>query len=564
MKLKPGQPLLTGKDIRKSFGERQVLRGLTFWILPGDHIGIIGPNGAGKSTFLKIMSGQEKHFEGALQAADGLEIGYVEQEPRLDPEKTVRENIDDGLRHIHDLLARFDALNEKLGTDLTPDEMQAVLDEQADVQSELDAKEAWDIDRRIEVAMAALRCPPADARAGLLSGGEKRRVALCATLMQHPDLLILDEPTNHLDASTIEWLEGYLGAYTGAYVLVTHDRYFLDKVVNNMWEIVDGKGRGFQGCNYSAYLEQKAREQEIAARTQERREALYERELEWIRSNPAARTTKSRARVKNFEALQKEMEQEKAGELDLVIPTGPPLSDKVVRVTGLKKAFGGRALIDGLSFELPKGGIVGVTGPNGAGKTTLVRMLMGLEKPDEGSIEIGERTKFCYVDQGRDTIDPEKTVYEEISGGLDWVTWGTQKINIRGYLARFNFKGAIQQTRCGQLSGGERNRVQMAKLLRGGGNVIVLDEPTNDLDLYTLRTLEEALLRFPGCAIVITHDRYFLNRIATHTLVFEGGGKVVWCEGSYETYQELKKLRDAESGAKQAVPSKDKHRKMVK
>jgi ATP-binding cassette ChvD family protein len=563
MQLKPGQPLLSGKDIKKSFGERAILRGLTFRILPGDRIGIIGPNGAGKSTFMKIMSGQDKAFEGTLIPADGLEIGGVEQEPHLDPALTVRENIDLALSHIHDLMKRFDALNEKLGESLSPDEMQAVLDEQAEVQSELDAKEAWDVDRRVEIAMAALRCPPAQAKAATLSGGEKRRVALCRVLMQHPDLLILDEPTNHLDASTIEWLEGYLAAYNGAYVLVTHDRYFLDKVVNNMWEIESGRGRGFPG-NYSAYLEAKAKEAEVREKTNERREALYQRELEWIRSAPAARTSKSKARVKNFEALQKEIEStEKLGEMDLVIPTGPPLSDKVVRVTGLAKGFGGRTLIDGFSFELPKGGIVGVTGPNGAGKTTLVRMLMGFEKPDAGTIEIGERTKFCYVDQGRDTIDPEKTVFEEISGGLDWVTWGTQRVNIRGYLARFQFKGAIQQTKCGQLSGGERNRVQMAKLLRGGGNVVVLDEPTNDLDLITLRVLEEAIMGFPGCAIVITHDRYFLDRIATHILAFEGDGKVVWCEGSWQTYQDMKKQRDAEAGKKEA-PSKDKHRKMVK
>jgi ATPase subunit of ABC transporter with duplicated ATPase domains len=381
--------------------------------------------------------------------------------------------------------------------------------------------------------------------------------------MQHPDLLMLDEPTNHLDASTIEWLQVYLGAYKGAYILVTHDRYFLDNVVNNMWEIEYGRGRGYEG-NYSAYLEAKAKEQEVAEKTQERREALYARELEWIRSAPAARTSKSKARVKNFEALQKQMEStQKLGEIDLVIPTGPPLSDKVLRVIDLKKGYGGRTLFENLSFELPKGGIVGITGPNGAGKTTLVKILMGLEKPDAGTVERGERTKFCYVDQGRDTIDPDKTVYEEISGGLEWITWGTQRINIRSYLARFQFKGAIQQTPCGQLSGGERNRVQMAKLLRGGGNVIVLDEPTNDLDLHTLRVLEEAIVGFPGCAIVITHDRYFLDRVATHILAFEGDQKVVWCEGSYEMYTDLKKRRDAEAGKKEA-PSKDKHRKRVK
>ncbi len=566
MKLKPGQPLLSGQAIRKSYGDRVILKGLTFRIMPGDRIGVIGANGAGKSTFLRIIAGDLTDYEGTIARADGLEIGFVNQQPRLDPEKTVRENIEAALQHVRGLQRRFDELNEKLATDLSPAEMQAVLDEQAEVQAELDAKEAWDLERRIEVAMAALRCPPPDARAATLSGGEKRRVALCRVLMQHPDLLILDEPTNHLDASSIEWLENYLAGYQGAYILVTHDRYFLDRVTNNMWEIENGWGRGYSG-NYSSYLEAKAKEQEVAQRTRERRQALYERELEWIRSTPAARTSKAKARLKNFEALQRELDAALAegerSDIDLVIPTGPPLGDKVARAVGLRKAYGDRVLFDDLSFELPRGGIVGITGPNGSGKTTLVKILMGLEKPDAGRVELGEKTRFCYVDQGRETLDPEKTVFEEISGGLDWVPVGGHRVAIRSYLARFNFKGALQQTKVGQLSGGERNRVQMAKLLRGGGNVIVLDEPTNDLDLHTLRVLEEAIVRFPGCAIVITHDRWFLDRIATHILAFEGGGKVVWHEGSYETYKEWKRARDEEAG-RRTGPTRDKHRKMVK
>jgi ATP-binding cassette ChvD family protein len=542
-KLKPGVPMMTGHRIALQFGERVIHKQLTFKIMPGDRVGIVGVNGSGKSSFMKVLAGKLKPTDGLLDVIPDLEVGYVEQEPELEKGLTVRQNVELGVKHIKGMVERYEKIGEEMG-DADPEKMQALIEEQEELQQEIEAKRGWDVDRRIDVAMAALRCPPADALADKLSGGEKRRVALCRVLMQHPDLLLLDEPTNHLDAWTIEWLEGYLADYgQGAYILVTHDRYFLDRVTKNMWELENGFGYGYEG-NYSAYLEAKAKQLEVREKTNRGKYALYERELEWVRSSPKARTTKNRARIKEFEKLEQSVKDVKlASEFELQIPTGPPLSDLVIRVEGLKKAFGGRALVDGLSFELPKGGIIGVTGPNGAGKTTLVRMLMGLEKPDAGTIKVGERTKFCYVDQGRETLDPAKTVYEEVSGGLEWITIGSQKLNIRSYLARFLLSGEIQQTPVGRLSGGERNRVQLAKLLRGAGNVIVLDEPTNDLDLPTLRVLEEALMAFPGCAIVITHDRYFLDRIATHVLAFEGDGKVTWCEGSFETYRTMKRAK---------------------
>ncbi len=560
---KAGAPLMSGHRIALSFGERVIHKSLTFKVLPGDKIGVIGANGCGKSSFMKILAGQLKPTDGLLDAQENLEVGYVEQEPELDLDRTVRENVEEGVKHIHEMIARYEQIGEEMGGDIDGDEMQRLIDEQQSLQEKIEAKNGWDVDRRLEIAMTALRCPRPDAKARTLSGGERRRVALCRVLMQHPDLLILDEPTNHLDAWTIEWLESYLADYgsAGAYILVTHDRYFLDRVVKNMWELENGHGWGWEG-NYSAYLEAKAKFLASQERTDKNRLALYERELEWIRSSPKARTTKSKARIREFDKLEADVKDMAArSEFELAIPTGPPLSDLVVRVEGVKKGYDGRTLMENLSFELPKGGIVGVTGPNGAGKTTLVRMLMGQEKPDSGTIRVGERTKFCHVDQGRETLNADKTAYEEVSGGLEWITVGSQRVNIRSYLARFLLTGAIQQTKVGELSGGERNRVQLAKLLRGGGNVIVLDEPTNDLDLQTLRVLEESIQRFPGCAIVITHDRYFLDRIATHILAFEGDGKVTWCEGSFETYRTLKKARGEDEGPD---TGKGKRVKMVK
>jgi ATP-binding cassette ChvD family protein len=564
MSFPPGTPLMSGHQLAKSFGERVIHKSLTFKLFDGDRVGIIGKNGCGKSTFLRMLAGEDEDFEGMLETQDGVDVGYVPQEPWLDPDKTVRENIDDGLAAIRGLLEDFDKVGERFAEELTPDEMEELLEEQQRLQDEIDFHEAWDLDRRIEVALEALRCPPPDALAGPLSGGEKRRVALCRVLMQHPRVLLLDEPTNHLDADTIEWLEGYLQDYKGAYVLVTHDRYFLDNVANAMWELTGGHGYGYKG-NYSDYLEAKKTQQLNSKRTDKRMLKRYERELEWIRSTPKARATKNRARVKAFDELEKQMnERVTEGGVELFIPTGPPLSHLVVRAESISKSFGDNELFRDLSFELPRGGIVGITGPNGAGKTTLVRMLMGQEEPTSGEVKRGERTSFCYVDQGRETLDPDKTVYEEVAGGVEWIKVGDKTVHIRSYLSRFNFTGGIQQTKVGDLSGGERNRLQLAKLLRGGGNVVVLDEPTNDLDLETLHILEEALAQFPGCAIVITHDRYFLNRIATHVMHFRGDGNVDWVEGNYETYLTWRAARERDGDIEPDDRRKKKRVKMVR
>ena len=563
-------PILTVKDLGKRYGERVIFEGLTFGLLPGAHIGLIGRNGQGKSTMLKVLAGEEKPSDGVVVPSKGLTIGYVGQEPRLDPKKNVRGNVEEAVQEIHDLLAKFDAVNEKLGTDLTPEQMEETLEEQAKLQAELDAKDAWEVDRRLEVAAEALRLPPWEAEVEKLSGGEKRRVALCKILMKHPDLLLLDEPTNHLDSETVTWLENFLHDYTGTIMLVTHDRYFLDHVTKISCELDKGRIRVFEG-NYSAYLEAKEKLRATDKATQKKRSSVLERELEWLRAGVAARTTKNKARITNYHKLLEEYETLDTGEssMELRLPVAERLGTKVVVVKNLSKSYGDKVLLKDFSFELPQGGIVGVVGPNGMGKTTLIKMILGMEKPDSGSIEIGETVRFCYVDQGRDTLDPNKTVYEEVSGGTDWIQIGKKTMPTRQYLAHFLLGGDIQQMRVGKLSGGERNRVQLAKLLRQGGNVLVLDEPTNDLDLETLRVLEEALTSFPGCAIVVTHDRYFLDRIATHIIAFEGKREgdeapgVVWCEGSWEVYQEQRQRRLAEKNA--TDPSgKGKHRKMLK
>ncbi|MHC4393637.1 MAG: energy-dependent translational throttle protein EttA [Planctomycetota bacterium] len=544
MQMNPDKPLMSGQNLTKSFGERVLHKSLTFKINDGDRVGIIGNNGCGKSTFMRMIAGEDTEFDGLLVSQEGLEIGYVPQEPWLDPELTVIENIDAGLEKIRGLLARYDEVGEAFGEDDA--DFDALIAEQESLQEEIEIHDAWELDRHIEVAMEALGCPPRDALTANLSGGEKRRVALCRVLMQHPHLLLLDEPTNHLDSETIVWLEGYLNEYRGAYVLITHDRYFLDRVANSMWELTRGYGYGYKG-NYTAYLEAKADQQRSAKKTDQRLLKRYERELAWSRTTPKARAVKNRARLKAFDDLQRQVEERvQESSVDLFIPTGPPLSPLVIRVENLSKRYGEKQLFEDLSFELPRGGIVGVTGPNGAGKTTLMKMLMGQVEPDRGEVKLGKNTTFCHVDQGRDTLNADLTVFEEVSGGVDWIKVGKETVHIRSYLARFNFSGAIQQTKVGKLSGGERNRLQLAKLLRGGGNVIILDEPTNDLDLETLHILEEALVQFPGCAIVITHDRYFLNRIATHILYFRGNGKVDWIQGDYDTYKTWRKAREAD------------------
>jgi sulfate-transporting ATPase len=565
--LKPGQPLYSIQHLKKTFGDRVLLEDVTFWIYPGDRIGILGYNGVGKSTLMKILSRQDLQYEGSCApATPDLKVGCVEQEPQLDPSKTVRESIDIAVEATYKLLKYYDELNEKMAdiNSLSPEDAEAFNAEYSSIMDELEAKDAWDIERRIERAMIALRLPPPTALIQHLSGGEKRRVALCQVLMSHPDLLILDEPTNHLDTETVEWLEEYLRNYTGTYILVTHDRYFLDNVANRMLELDRGRIQSYKG-NYSDFLEQKEREREIKARGDSKREDLLAQELEWVRSTPAARRTKSAARMRNFEKLEQEVRdaRDTRGELFLEIPPGPRLGGRVIWVEELSKSYGDKVLFKNLTFEVPRGGILGITGANGLGKSTLIKILMGTEKPDSGIVGIGKNTSFCYIDQTRDTLDPEKTVFEEISQGDEWVNLGKKQIPIRNYLTRFLFKGSLQQALVKTLSGGERNRVLLAKQLRFGGNVLVFDEPTNDLDLQTLRILEEGLLGFPGSAIVITHDRYFLDRVASHILAFEGSSYVHFTEGSYEIYKERKKQRDEEAGLTYSS-KKSKHTKMVK
>ncbi len=565
--LKPGQPLYTLKSVSRRFGDRIVLKDVTFSLYPGDRVGIVGINGSGKSTLMKILAQQDKEFDGIVVPAKGLTVGYVSQEPVLDLTKTVRENVELAVSGTRALLKRFDEICDLYGAPEYADEakMAELMEEQGEVQHELEARgtaTAEALDAKVVQAMEALRLPPGDRLAGVLSGGERRRVSICLALMAHPDLLILDEPTNHLDADTIVWLEAFLDAYQGTYILVTHDRYFLDRVANRMLEVDHGMIRAYKG-NYSDYLDQKSKQKEVQDRTDANLKKALASELEWIRSTPAARRKKSKARITAFEQLVEEAEQiERPLELELQLPFGPRLGQKVVEVHELSKRYGDKVLLDKLSFEMPPGAILGVTGANGLGKTTLIKMLLGKEQPDSGRIDMGQTTKICYVDQTRDTLDPNKTVYEEVAQGSEFITIGKKQFAVRHYLARFLFSGGIQQTPVGKLSGGERNRVQLAKYLREPSNLIILDEPTNDLDLMTLRVLEDALMGFPGSAIVITHDRYFLDRVATHILAFEGNAQVYYCFGSYETYVERKKERDAAAGT--IDPSlKFKHRKIA-
>jgi ATP-binding cassette ChvD family protein len=527
------------KDLRKVYPpNREVLQGIWLSFFPGAKIGLIGPNGAGKSTLLKIMAGVLKDFQGEAWPAEGVRVGYLSQEPELNPAKTVLGNVEEGVQATRDLLEAFDDINERFAGEMSPEDMEKLLAEQARVQDAIDACNGWEIDRRLEIAMDALRLPPGDAEVTILSGGERRRVALCRLLLARPDLLLLDEPTNHLDAESVAWLERFLKDYPGTVVAVTHDRYFLDNVAGWILELDRGEGIPWEG-NYSSWLDQKQARLEAEEKQESARRRTLQRELEWVRMSPRARQAKGKARLTAYERLLAEEAEaeERVQATDLHIPAGPRLGDLVVEANHLRKGYGNTLLIDDLSFKLPPGGIVGVIGPNGAGKTTLFRMIVGEENPDGGTLRIGETVKIAYVDQSRETLAGNRQVWEEISDGRDTVVLGKREVPARSYAAAFNFKGSDQQKRVKDLSGGERNRVHLAKVLKSGGNLLLLDEPTNDLDVDTLRSLEDALLSFAGCAVVISHDRWFLDRIATHILAFEGDSKVVWFEGNYQDYE---------------------------
>jgi len=533
--------------------DAQVLKDIWLSFLPGAKIGVLGLNGAGKSTLLKIMAGVETSFTGEAFPGQGVSIGYLPQEPVLNPDKDVRGNVEEGVAEIKALLDRYDAVNAKLGEDLTPEEMDKVMDEQSRLQDRIDATNAWDLDSRLDLAMDALRLPPPDAGVTTLSGGERRRVALCR-------LLLLDEPTNHLDAESVAWLERFLKDYPGTVVAITHDRYFLDNVAGWILELDRGSGIPYEG-NYTGWLEQKSNRLQLEEKTESKRQRSLQRELDWIRMSPRARQAKGKARLNAYEQLLAEDTAKKVDTVEIYIPPGPRLGDIVVEARGLKKAYGDTVLFDDLSFTLPPAGIVGVIGPNGAGKTTTFRLITGQEQPDGGTIRLGQTVQVGYVDQSRDALDPNKSVYDEITDGLDELEMGKKTVASRAYVSWFNFKGGQQQRKVGTLSGGERNRVHLAKLLRKGSNLLLLDEPTNDLDVDTLRALEEALLNYAGCAVVISHDRWFLDRIATHILAFEGDSQVVWYEGNYQDYEADRKRR---LGAQADQPHRIKYRKLTR
>ena len=541
-------------------GGKKVLENVWLSFYPGAKIGVLGANGAGKSTLMRIMAGLDKDFAGEAWVAEGATVGYLSQEPQLDPSKTVQENVMEALAATKALLDRFEAVSARLGEVEDPDEMTALIDEQAELQEKIEHADAWDLDRTVEIAMDALRCPPGDADVAKLSGGEKRRVALCKLLLQKPDMLLLDEPTNHLDAESVAWLEKHLEEYKGTVVLVTHDRYFLDNVTGWILELDRGQGIPYEG-NYSSWLGQKQKRLELEGKQEQSRQRTLAAELEWIQASPRARQAKSKARISAYETLLAQSKDQNAGEAQIVIPVPPRLGNLVIEAEKLRKGFGDRLLIDGLDFRLPPGGIVGVIGPNGAGKTTLFRMITGQEHADGGSFKVGDTVKLGYVDQSRDTLAAGKSVWEEISGGVDMIELGKKTMPSRAYVSAFNFRGPDQQKKVGQLSGGERNRVHLAKMLRTGANVLLLDEPTNDLDVDTLRALEDALTGFAGCAVVISHDRWFLDRIATHILAFEGDSEVVWFEGNYQDYEADRKRR---LGADADQPHRIKYKPLVR
>ncbi|HXP95664.1 MAG TPA: energy-dependent translational throttle protein EttA [Telmatospirillum sp.] len=549
------------KNLTKAYpGGKEILKGLYLSFLPGAKIGVLGANGAGKSTLLKIMAGIDTEYGGEAWAAEGVKVGYLSQEPQLDPSKDVLGNVMEGVGETKALLDRYDAVAARFAEELSDDEMNALITEQGELQEKIDHLNAWDLQRNVEIAMDALRCPSGDASVEKLSGGEKRRVALCRLLLSHPDMLLLDEPTNHLDAESVAWLEKFLENYTGTVVIVTHDRYFLDNVTGWILELERGHGIPYEG-NYTGWLEQKGQRLAQEEKEESSRQREIKEELEWVRASPRARQAKNKARITAFENLVAEANEKQTGSAQIVIPPGPRLGSLVFEAEHLTKGFGDRLLIDDFSFRLPPGGIVGIIGPNGAGKTTLFRMVTGQEAADTGTFKVGETVKLGYVDQSRDSLSPDKTVWEEISGGHEEIELGKRKMPSRAYVAQFNFRGSDQQKKVGQLSGGERNRVHLAKMLKQGANVILLDEPTNDLDVDTLRALEESLVEFPGCAVVISHDRWFLDRIATHIIAFEGDSQLVFFEGNYADYEVDKHRR---LGAEADQPHRIKYKPLVR
>jgi len=552
------QYIFSIENLIKAYGKKEVLKNIWLSFYPGAKIGVIGSNGAGKSSLLKIMALQDKDFIGSVRPAPNIRIGFVPQEPRLNEGKDVLGNLNEAVEPVRKLLQRSEELGMKFGEDLSPEEMEKVQNDFDRVQDAINAVDGWDLDRKLEIAMDAMRLPPGDFNTQSLSGGERRRVALCKTLLSNPDMLLLDEPTNHLDAEAVAWLERTLQNFPRTVVSVTHDRYFLDNVAQWILELDRGAGIPWKG-NYSSWLEQKDERLRREEKQENARKKALERELEWARMAPKARVAKNKARLNAYEKLASQEYEEREDELVIQIPPGPHLGDLVVRAEGIRKAYGDNLLVEDMSFNLPRGGIVGIIGPNGAGKTTLFRMIVGQEKPDAGTLRVGETVLPAYVDQNRDSLNDQNTVFEEITGGTDYIILGKTRVASRGYVSRFNFKGQDQQRKVGELSGGERNRVHLAKLLRSGGNLLLLDEPTNDLDVDTLRALEEALLNFGGCAVVISHDRWFLDRIATHILAFEGDAKVVWCEGNYQTYESQRKQRMGEDADQ---PRRFKYRKI--
>ena len=556
----PNKIIYSMVRVSKYYDKQPVLENINLSYFYGAKIGVLGLNGSGKSTLLKILAGEDKTFNGETHLAPGHTIGFLPQEPDIDPERTVKDIVEEGARELVDLMKEYNEISEKFAEPMSDDEMNKLIERQGEVQEQLDAKNAWDIDAQLEQAMDALRCPPGDAKVEVLSGGERRRVALCRLLLQKPDILLLDEPTNHLDAETVGWLEQHLRRYEGTVIAVTHDRYFLDNVAGWILELDRGRGIPWKG-NYSSWLEQKEARLETEERHESQRRKTLQRELEWIRMSPRGRQAKSRARISSYEDLLNQDGASQERELEIFIPPGPRLGDVVVEAEGVRKGYDDLLLVDEMSFALPPGGIVGVIGPNGAGKTTTFRLITEQEAPDAGSIRIGETVELAYVEQGRDDLDPSQTVWQVISGGEDMLDLGGRQVNSRAYVARFNFSGGDQQKPVNQLSGGERNRVHLARMLKSGANVLLLDEPTNDLDVNTMRALEEALLEFAGCAVIITHDRWFLDRIATHILAFEGDSQVVFYDGNYSQYEEDRRARLGEEADQ---PHRIKYRRLTR